>query len=291
MATFLEKIACITSVTPVNKALRCQKAEHTFADTPCGIMDQYISAMGCEKNLLLIDCRSREYKLVPFASSDNAPVMVVTNSNVKHQLSGSEYPDRVRQCKEAVAIIKKSHKSVMALRDCTMEMLDSVKAQLPAVCYNRARHCIKEDARTLATVKALEAGDYVSVGKYMTQSHRSLQEDFEVSCTELDTLVDLALAVDGVYGSRMTGGGFGGCTVTLVKRGSVEVLIKALETGFPLCECYSAVPSAGAGVADPAIILRKKHSWLSVEYLAPLGVVVVAVAIAVAMGILRSRSS
>lgn len=288
MATFLEQVVGIKSVTPVEKALRCQKAEHTFADTPCGIMDQYISAMGCEKNLLLIDCRTREYKLVPFANASDAPVVVVTNSNVKHQLSGSEYPDRVRQCREAVAVIKKTHKSVTALRDCTLEMLDSVKAQMPAVCYNRARHCIKEDARTLATVKALEAGDYASVGKYMTQSHRSLQEDFEVSCAELDTLVDLALTVDGVYGSRMTGGGFGGCTVTLVRRGAVDALIKHLRKGFPLCECYTAVPSAGAGVVDPASIKKRRSAS---AYLVPvLGLAaVLAVAVAVTMGVLRSR--
>ena len=259
-ATFLEQLCGLgNKVSPVTKALRCQKAEHTFADTPCGIMDQYISAMGKEKNLLLIDCRSQEYTLVPFASSDRAPVVLVTNSNVKHTLSGSEYPDRVRQCREAVAAIAKKHPNVSALRDCNMEMLDSVKSKLSAVNYNRARHCIKEDARTLATVRALREGDYKSVGRFMTESHNSLQHDFEVSCAELDTLVELALKIEGVYGSRMTGGGFGGCTVTLVEREAVGRLKQYLKENFPLCECYEAVPSSGANVADP--VENKSASW------------------------------
>lgn len=213
-------------------------------------MDQYISSMGCVGNLLLIDCRSREYSLVPFNNSSDAPVVLVTNSNVKHSLSGSEYPDRVRQCKEAVAEIKKKHGSVHALRDCTMVMLDSVKANIPTVNYSRAKHAITEDLRTLAAVKALKAYDYEKVGKCMTESHRSLQHDYEVSCPELDKLVDLALEIDGVYGSRMTGGGFGGCTVTLVKKSAVGTLKEHLRSNFPLCECYEAVPSAGAGALD-----------------------------------------
>jgi len=284
-ATFLEQLCNLGSkVSPVVKALRCQKAEHTFADTPCGIMDQYISAMGKEKNLLLIDCRSQDYTLVPFGQGDpSAPVVLVTNSNVKHTLSGSEYPDRVRQCKEAVAAIQKKHKGVKALRDCTMEMLDSVKAQLQPVNYNRARHCIKEDARTQAAVRGLKEGDYALVGKLMNESHNSLQHDFEVSCAELDTLVDLARSVKGVYGSRMTGGGFGGCTVTLVERGAVARLKKHLKDNFPLCECYEAVPSEGSGVVDPTKTASiPSNKWVQI------GAVALAVGIAAAFVIMRS---
>jgi len=156
--------------------------------------------------------------------------------------------------------IQTKHKGVKALRDCTMEMLDSVKASMPAVNYNRARHCIKEDARTLATVRALKEGDYKSVGKYMTESHYSLQHDFEVSCSELDTLVELALKVPGVYGSRMTGGGFGGCTVTLVDKSSVSALKAHLKANFPICECYEAVPAAGAGTASISDA-KKEKQW------------------------------
>jgi galactokinase len=247
-------------------------------------MDQYISAMGKEKNLLLIDCRSQDYTLVPFGHGDpSAPVVLVTNSNVKHTLSGSEYPDRVRQCKEAVAAIQKKHKGVKALRDCTMEMLDSVKAQLQPVNYNRARHCIKEDARTQAAVRGLKEGDYALVGKLMNESHNSLQHDFEVSCAELDTLVDLARSVKGVYGSRMTGGGFGGCTVTLVERGAVARLKKHLKDNFPLCECYEAVPSEGSGVVDPTKTASiPSNKWVQI------GAVALAVGIAAAFVIMRS---
>ena len=176
----LEKLFNITSVTGVDKALRCQKAEHEWADTPCGIMDQYISAMGKEGNLLLIDCRSREYKLVPFGKDGPAPLLLVTNSNIKHKLSGSEYPDRVRQCREAVDILKASNPSISALRDVTIDMIELSKEKLPELSYKRAKHCVTEDLRTLQTVELLGTGDFNGVGKNMTASHCSLRDDFEV---------------------------------------------------------------------------------------------------------------
>ncbi|RYH28717.1 hypothetical protein EON65_11125 [archaeon] len=126
----------------VKKALRCQKAEHTFADTPCGIMDQYISAMGQEDNLLLIDCQSHDFTLVPFGQGSEAPVILITNSNVKHTLSGSEYPDRVRQCKEAVAVLTKRFPHVKSLRDADMDSLEAAKGEMSEVAYRRARHVI-----------------------------------------------------------------------------------------------------------------------------------------------------
>ena len=168
VATFLETLYNVTTVTGVEKALRCQKAEHTWADTPCGIMDQYISAMGQDGNLLLIDCRSREYQLVPFGGGGGSvPVLMVTNSLVKHALSDSEYPDRVRQCREAVEIISKKYPQVKELRDATMEMVEEAKAEMPDVNYRRARHCVAEDARTLDTVERLKVGDFATVGKVL----------------------------------------------------------------------------------------------------------------------------
>ena len=239
-------------------------------------MDQYISSMGQKGNLLLLDCRTKTFTLVPFGHSDDGPIIVVTNSNVKHSLSGSEYPDRVRQCKDAVELIKSRYPSVKALRDAKMLQLNEVfrgryKSAVPVeaaeatssnslkkkmkidqaeLAYRRAHHCITEDLRTLATAAALDRGDYDTVGESMTASHRSLQFDFDVSCPELDQLVDAALTVPGVYGSRMTGGGFGGCTVTLVKREAANTLIEKLKDVYPLCECYQAVPCDGAGVLD-----------------------------------------
>ncbi len=254
-ATFVEALCGLQHVTPVQKALRCQRAEHTFANMPCGIMDQFISAMGVHQNLLLIDCRSNEFELVPFGAAQGGargPVILVTNSNVQHSLSGSEYPDRVRQCNAAVAALQKAHPGVVALRDATMEMLEAVRDELSPTVYSRAKHCITEDQRTLATVAALRREDFATVGRCMTESHVSLKEEYEVSCPEIDFLVDLALQVPGVLGSRITGGGFGGCTVTLVERDSVAILQQFLrdhyakQTGCQ-CEFYVAEPSAGAG--------------------------------------------
>mmetsp|Transcript_13570 Transcript_13570/g.13155 ORF Transcript_13570/g.13155 Transcript_13570/m.13155 type:complete len:435 (-) Transcript_13570:68-1372(-) len=255
IATLLEKL-CDLKVPGVEKALRCQKAEHTFVGTPCGIMDQFISSMGQKNHLLLIDCRHSSYELIPFGSGDEGPVVLVTNSNVKHQLSGSEYPDRVRQCLEAVQILQAKYPAIKAMRDCaSMEILDSVKALMTEVVYNRASHCVSEDRRTLSAVKCLKAGNFVVVGKLMTESHNSLRDLYEVSCEELDCLVELALEVEGVYGSRMTGGGFGGCTVTLVKRESVAKLIRHLKEGYQrkanqVCDCYVTAPDNGAGILD-----------------------------------------
>lgn len=253
-ATFLEGLFNLRP-DGVQKALRCQKAEHTFADTPCGIMDQYISAMGKAGNLLLIDCNTNSFQLVPFGKGEDTPLILVTNSNVKHQLSGSEYPDRVKQCQSAVQILKTKYPQVNALRDATMEMLDSLKSEMEDVVYRRARHVIDENERTLATVKALESRNYEEAGKYMTQSHNSLRDDYEVSCEELDFLVKVALHIPGVYGSRMTGGGFGGCTVTLVAKSAVKELEKALRENYfkqyhLRCECYEAVPCDGARFLD-----------------------------------------
>jgi galactokinase len=254
-ATFLEELFDLprnTECSSVQKALRCQQAEHTFADTPCGIMDQYISSLGRVGNLLLIDCRSNTATLVPMGSGFNSPVMVVTNSNVKHELSGSEYPDRVKQCQQAVSVLSKHYPTIKALRDVTLQQLEHVKNELSEVVYRRARHVIGENQRTLDAVSAFQRLDYLAVGEYMTQSHSSLRDDYEVSCAELDFLVRCALEVPGVYGSRMTGGGFGGCTVTLVDRKAAKrlqhvLLEKYVENYNKKCDCYETSPSAGAG--------------------------------------------
>ena len=272
----------------VQKALKCQKAEHTFAGMPCGIMDQYISSMGQAGNLLLIDCKTNDFKLVPFGDdSEDTPVIVVTNSNVKHQLTGSEYPDRVKQCQEAVKTLQTKYLQVHSLRDATVEMLDAVKDSMEEVVYRRAKHVIDENARTLNTVEALKAKDYEAAGVYMTQSHHSLRDDYEVSCEELDFLVNVASHVSGVYGSRMTGGGFGGCTVTLVKKSAVKELEKYLHEHYfkqyhIRCDCYEALPSAGARFLDIQSAIKQEDQkmqapWL--DYLVPGLVVILSVGV------------
>ena len=324
MGTFLEALCGLTTINGVEKALRCQKAEHNFADTPCGIMDQYVSAMGSANNLLLIDCRSNEFQLVPFGGSnrprsavggggddadEEQPVLLVTNSKVKHNLSGSEYPTRVKQCQAAVAALREKYPQVQQLRDATMDMLQAFpvgdgEGQISEVVMRRARHCILEDKRTLGAVDALKAGDFASVGRLMTESHRSLQLDYEVSCVELDSLVDIALEVPGVYGSRMTGGGFGGCTVTLVRRDALQTLKQRLTERYPLrhpgkqCECYEAVPSAGASVLDlhPAYEAinsdeqrRGSERAVWVDWLVPAAVVALSVAVGAAFLAQRAK--
>jgi galactokinase len=283
----VETLYNLTNIKPVDKALRCQKSEHDFAGMPCGIMDQYISTLGEQGNLLLIDCRSNEFQLVPFGKTAVSPttgegkgkgkknttsateskssagesdeddvIILVTNSNVKHQLTGSEYPDRVKQCKEAVKALQKKFPSanIKSLRDATIEQLEKVHSDsssgLSDVAYKRGKHVIKENQRTLDTVEALKKKDWMTVGERMNESHVSLRDDYEVSCEEIDFLVRTAISCTGVYGSRITGGGFGGCTVTLLKKKDVKEVEKFLQESYwkqyhKKCDCYEAIPSNG----------------------------------------------
>ncbi|XP_068162160.1 galactokinase isoform X2 [Antennarius striatus] len=207
----------------VSKALACQQAEHTHAGVPCGIMDQFVSVLGREGHALLIDCRSLEATPVPL--TDPNLVILITNSNVKHSLTGSEYPTRRRQCEEAASILGKE-----SLRDATMKDLEEARARLDDVTYNRARHVIEEIERTVHAAEALKRGAYQEFGQLMVESHNSLRDLYEVSCRELDELVSAAMEVEGVFGSRMTGGGFGGCTVTLLQASATDRAILHIQS-------------------------------------------------------------
>jgi galactokinase len=226
-ATLLEAVGG-RKLDPVEKALLCQKAEHDYAGVPCGIMDQFISVMGKKDHLLLLDCRSKKPELVPL--KDTAYAILIFNTNVKHELSGGEYAERRAHCEQAARAL-----GIPALRDATRAMLDAAKARLDPVAYRRARHVIGENERTTQTAAALRAGDYTKVGQLMYASHESLRDDYEVSCAELDVAVDLARQLGksgGVLGCRMTGGGFGGCAVALVKTASVEAITKKMVDGY-----------------------------------------------------------
>ncbi|KAM6403311.1 galactokinase [Rhynochetos jubatus] len=239
--TFLQQL-CPDDGDLVAKALACQKAEHTFASMPCGIMDQFISVMGKDGHALLIDCRSLETVLVPL--TDASLAVLITNSNVRHTLTGSEYPTRRRQCEEAAAALGKA-----SLRDATMAELEAARSQLGEEVYRRARHVIAEIARTAQAAQALRDRDYRTFGRLMVESHNSLRDDYEVSCPELDELVAAALEVDGVYGSRMTGGGFGGCTVTLLEAGAAERAQHHIQEKYSgTATFYLTKPSGGAKV-------------------------------------------
>lgn len=232
---------------PVTTALLCQKAEHEFARMPCGIMDQFISALAQENHAMLLDCRSYVPTMVPLA--DPNVVVLIANSNVKHSLTGSEYPQRRMACEEASKIL-----GVAKLRDGDMSMLLQKRDQLGEVVFRRARHVIEENNRTILMAKALIEANWNEVGRLMYASHDSLRDDYEVSCPELDTLVELARRASdefGVIGSRMTGGGFGGCTVSLVKAeqatGFSQYLSKAYQTRTGIKPTlFTTRPSRGA---------------------------------------------
>lgn len=218
-ATLVEAVTGRT-IPPVEKALLCQKAEHEFAGVPCGIMDQFISVMGRQNNLLLLDCRSHQTQLVPM--NDPAVSLLVTNSNVKHELANGEYAQRRAQCEAAAKIL-----GVPSLRDATPEALENAKGKMDDVVFRRARHVIGEIERTVQAAEAIKSSNWPAVGQLMYASHSSLRDDYEVSCKELDALVEIAEGLGikrGVFGCRMTGGGFGGCTVALVQTELVEAI-------------------------------------------------------------------
>jgi galactokinase len=215
---------------PARVALVCQKAEHEYALMPCGIMDQTIVASGKQGYAMLLDCRDLSKHFVPIDASELR--VVITNSMVKHELTGSEYPERRRQCEEGVKFFQKENPQVKALRDVTLKQLEAAKGKLADVTYRRCRHVITENTRTTEAAKLLNSRHYEETGELMVQSHNSLRDDYQVSTDELDFLVAEAVKIKGVYGSRMTGGGFGGCTVSLVQPRFVESFTKTIEQAF-----------------------------------------------------------
>jgi len=194
-------------------ALLCQKAENEFVGARVGIMDQFVSLFGQAQKALMLDCRSLEFELLPLP--DNIR-LIICNTMVKHELASGAYNERRAQCEAGVKHLAKFVANVTALRDVTLEQLEQFGSDLPEVVYRRCRHVITENARVLAAAKALEQGDLKEFGRLMAESHQSLRDDYEVSSEELDLMVELAQKLEGVYGARMTGGGFGGCTVNLV---------------------------------------------------------------------------
>lgn len=218
-------------VDPVERAKIGQTCEQDFAGVQCGIMDQLISSCGEAGRALFVDCRTHETVPVPLDHPD--AVVVVADSKVKHELVGSEYNTRRQQCENAAAAVAKKYPGVTHLRDCDMAMLEAVKDSIDEDTFRRARHGIEEDERAEAAKEALIQGDLVKTGKLMHESHVSLRDLYEVSTNEIDALVEIAMAVEGVFGSRITGGGFGGCTVTLVHRDAVDKLMQAIDEKYP----------------------------------------------------------
>jgi galactokinase len=195
-------------------ALLCQRAENHFVGMRCGIMDQFISCHGGKDHALMLDCRSMEFKLLPLPQEAR---MVICNSMVKHQHASGEYNQRRAACEEGVRILRQNLPSVRSLRDVTAADLEHNRSHLPEMVYRRCRHVVTENHRVERAATMLEQNDLKGFGELMAQSHISLRDDYEVSCRELDILVELANQQTGIYGARMTGGGFGGCTINLVE--------------------------------------------------------------------------
>lgn len=204
-----------------------QRAENEFVGVASGIMDQFASMMGKADRALFLDCRSLEYELIRTPFEEQGYAVVVINSGVKRGLVSSEYNTRRLQCEEAIKLLQAALPTIAALRDVTIEHLPLVNA-LPPVLAQRARHVVTENHRVLKAITALEQGDLKEFGLLLNASHHSLQHDFEVSCSELDLLAELAQNFPGTLGSRMTGAGFGGCTVSLVPQASLPLFKKQI---------------------------------------------------------------
>lgn len=218
-----------SSVPPLDLVKMCQRAEHEFVGTRCGIMDQFIAVFGQSGRALMLDCRSLNYELLAIPEDAR---LIICNSMVRHNLAAGEYNRRRADCERGVSILRKHLAHVTALRDVSLFDLETHREELPEVIYRRCRHVISENQRVLDAANALRANDLEKFGQLMRESHRSLRDDYEVSCRELDLLVAIASECKGVYGSRMTGGGFGGCTVTLATSQSAEEVQETISTRY-----------------------------------------------------------
>jgi galactokinase len=207
----------------------CQHAENEFVGARCGIMDQFVSVRGKKDNALLLDCRSLEYRHVPLPEDVR---LVIRNTMVRHSLSGGEYSQRRKECETGVYFFAQRKPGVKALRDISVRDLQKWETGMPQIVRKRCRHFITEEERVIEAVRALEEQDVSLFGNLMGDSHASLRDDFEVSCDELDLMVELAVRVEGVYGARMTGAGFGGCTINLVNAEAVEDFQAKVASGY-----------------------------------------------------------
>jgi len=222
-ATAFQALADL-SLDGVERALLCQRAENEFVGMRCGIMDQFVISLGEPSHALLIDCRSLDYRPIPLPGGCS---VVVCDTNKRRGLVDSEYNRRREECERGAALL-----GVAALRDVTPEAFAARADELDPLTHRRCRHVVTENQRVLDSVAALERGDLVRFGELMVASHASLRNDYEVSCFELDVMVEAALKRPGVLGSRMTGAGFGGCTVSLVEDGAVDVFVREVPAEY-----------------------------------------------------------
>jgi galactokinase len=226
----------------------CQKAEHEFVGTRCGIMDQFVAVHGTAGHALMLDCRSLEYELLPLPHDLR---LVVCNSMVRHELASGEYNRRRADCEEGVKLLQPHLPGIRALRDVSVSDLEAWERALPATVYRRCRHVVTENQRVVEAAEALRSSDPERFNQLMYESHASLRDDYQVSCRELDLLVELAASSPGVYGARMTGGGFGGCTVNLLRADACDSFKEHISRAYReatgiIAEIYICEPGQGA---------------------------------------------
>ena len=217
------------TLPPMRRALLGQKAENQYVGVNCGIMDQFASACGVENKLLLLDCRSLEWQTVPLP--DNVSI-VIADTTVRRKLTSGEYNKRRSACEEAVRLLKQELPNIQSLRDVSVEDFNRLAKKLPGEIEKRARHVVEEIGRSNQAQALLEAGDIHTFGKLMNECHVSLRDLYEVSSPELNVMANIAQSLAGCYGARLTGAGFGGCTVNLVETENVEAFARTLAKGY-----------------------------------------------------------
>jgi galactokinase len=248
MATFLESLTHV-NLEKSEKALLCQAAEHDFARVPCGIMDQFASVFGAANHLVQLDCRTQQVDLIPW--TDDGVSILIANSHAPHRLVDGEYAARRKQTADALKKL-----NLVTYRDLTLEELDSNCDRLSEIEFRRARHVVTEIQRTWDFAASISQRDWERAGQLLIESHISLRDDYEVSCVELDTLIEIATDIGsggGVFGSRMTGGGFGGCTVSLVASERLDQIQEQFEERYQSRAgikptLFATLPCAGAGL-------------------------------------------
>jgi galactokinase len=228
-------------------AVQARRAENDFVGANCGIMDQFICAHGKEEHALFLDCRALQFEHIPVGKVP----LVICNTMVKHSISRGQYNSRRSECEQGLRHVTKRFPHVITLRDATAEDVEACRDEMPEVLFRRCRHVVTENARVEQATTALRHGDLHAFGALMNQSHQSLRDDFEVSCVELDAVVELGRQIEGVYGVRMTGGGFGGCTIALMGMDSLEEFQAHVTRGYERAmgitpEIYVCYAASGA---------------------------------------------
>jgi galactokinase len=236
-----------------------QRAEHVFAGVNCGVMDMFTSLFGKKDQLINLDCRNLFYEYVPLELREYK--LVLFNTNVHHRLSTSAYNNRREQCEQGVAWVSEQVPSVQALRDVTIDMLDRFVKERDALIYNRCRYVVEENHRLLQACRDLRNGDLQSLGKRMFETHEGLSKHFEVSAPELDFLVDYVKGNPDVLGARMIGGGFGGCTINIVREASIDTLIEDLAPAYER-QTGLALRHYVVAVEEGASVVTKQHTVL-----------------------------